>query len=222
MEGRSRRHRELESSREFAQALGRAIKVLRTDLGLERRELAERAGISYSYLTEIENGNKPPSSSVLRPIAHALGLRLSELTEAAEARMDARLAEARLTEAQLADARLSDARPTDAQLAYDQRAERSSLERDAVFQTTASTARERRPAETHLPQTGRPPTSGPAVGSSASILADFSASDWALRPSLRGRDRRLRGALIELERLLQHMDPDDVERLLDLARRLAR
>jgi transcriptional regulator with XRE-family HTH domain len=73
----------------FAEALGRTIKVIRTDLGIERRDLAERAGISYSYITEIENGNKPPSSSVLGPIATALGLRMSQLIEAAEGRMEA-------------------------------------------------------------------------------------------------------------------------------------
>ena len=72
----------------FSGALGRTIKVIRTDLGVERRELAAKAGISYSYLTEIENGNKPPSSSVLAPIASALGLRMSQLIDAAEARME--------------------------------------------------------------------------------------------------------------------------------------
>ena len=72
----------------FSEALGRTIKVIRTDLGVERRELAARAGISYSYLTEIENGNKPPSSAVLAPIASALGLRMSQLIDAAEARME--------------------------------------------------------------------------------------------------------------------------------------
>ena len=62
------------SSPAFVEALGRTIKVLRTDLGIDRRTLAQEAGISYSYLTEIENGNKPPSSSVLGPIASALGM----------------------------------------------------------------------------------------------------------------------------------------------------
>jgi transcriptional regulator with XRE-family HTH domain len=72
----------------FSKALGRTIKVIRTDQGIGRRELAEQAQISYSYLTEIENGNKPPSPSVLGPIAEALGLRMSELTQAAEERME--------------------------------------------------------------------------------------------------------------------------------------
>ena len=68
----------------YYETLGRAIKVVRTEQGVERRELAENAGISYSYLAEIENGNKPPSSDVLLAIAHALGLRPSELHSAAE------------------------------------------------------------------------------------------------------------------------------------------
>ena len=79
---------EFQSSPAFAEALGRTIKVVRTDRGIDRRDLAEAAGISYSYLTEIENGNKPPSSSVLEPIARALGLRMSELIQAAEDRRD--------------------------------------------------------------------------------------------------------------------------------------
>jgi transcriptional regulator with XRE-family HTH domain len=131
----------------FAEALGRAIKVLRTDLGVERRDLAERAGISYSYLTEIENGNKPPSSSVLGPIATALGLRMSQLIEAAEARMGVQA------------------------------------------QTPAWSTVDRL---------------------------------YAMQPSLRGPDRDLRSAVIEIERLLRTMAPEDIERLLDFASRLTR
>jgi transcriptional regulator with XRE-family HTH domain len=72
----------------FDEALGRIIKVIRTDLGLERGDLADRAGISYSYLAAIENGQRRPSSVVLRSIAEALGLRTHLLVESAEARVD--------------------------------------------------------------------------------------------------------------------------------------
>ena len=72
----------------LARALGRTIKVLRTDQGIGRRDLAERAGISYSYLTEIENGRKTPSNSVLGPIADALRVRLHELIADAEDRLE--------------------------------------------------------------------------------------------------------------------------------------
>ena len=70
----------------FYEALGRAIKVARTELGLERKELAERAGVSYAYLSDIESGRGRPSSSALIAIAQALGLNPSDLLRAAEAR----------------------------------------------------------------------------------------------------------------------------------------
>ncbi len=73
----------------LARALGRTIKVLRTDRGLDRKDLAKRAGISYSYLTEIENGTKPASNTILGPIAETLGLQLYELIAAAEDRLQA-------------------------------------------------------------------------------------------------------------------------------------
>jgi transcriptional regulator with XRE-family HTH domain len=75
----------------FYDALGRTIKVARTDLGIERAELAERAGISYSYLAAIENGQKQPSSQVLLAIAESLGLRSHELLDSAEIRRDRNL-----------------------------------------------------------------------------------------------------------------------------------
>lgn len=63
----------------FAVALGRAIKVLRTLQGIDRKDLADRAGLSYSYLAEIENGKKSPSASAQKAIADALGLPVVEL-----------------------------------------------------------------------------------------------------------------------------------------------
>lgn len=79
----------------YNEAMGRAIKVVRTEQGVERRELAEKAGISYSYLAEIENGNKPPSSQVLLAIAEALGLRPSELHATADSLPDRTMGESR-------------------------------------------------------------------------------------------------------------------------------
>jgi transcriptional regulator with XRE-family HTH domain len=65
-------------------ALGRAIKVTRTEQGLERKELARVSGLSYPYLSEIEKGKKRASTEALLAIAQALGLRQSELLERAE------------------------------------------------------------------------------------------------------------------------------------------
>lgn len=68
----------------LTEALGRAIKVIRAGHDLGRRELADRAGLSYSYLAEIENGKKLASSSAQQAIAAALGITVSELLAAAE------------------------------------------------------------------------------------------------------------------------------------------
>src|SRR5450759_1188173 len=90
------RHRGRSQDSHFAQAVGRTIKVLRTDQGLGRKELAERVGISYSYLTEIENGHKPPSNTILGAIAEVLGVHLHELIADAENRVPALDAQADL------------------------------------------------------------------------------------------------------------------------------
>jgi DNA-binding XRE family transcriptional regulator len=43
-------------------------------------DVAERAGISVQYLSEVERGLKEPSSEVVAAVAGALGLRLADLT----------------------------------------------------------------------------------------------------------------------------------------------
>jgi transcriptional regulator with XRE-family HTH domain len=63
----------------YYEALGRAIRVLRTERGLARKDLAEAAGISYPYLSEIETGKKRPSSKALFAVAEALEVRPAEL-----------------------------------------------------------------------------------------------------------------------------------------------
>jgi transcriptional regulator with XRE-family HTH domain len=59
--------------------IGRAIRVVRTAQGLNRRELAERSGVSYPYLSEIEAGKKTPSPGRVEEIAAALGVAPHEL-----------------------------------------------------------------------------------------------------------------------------------------------
>lgn len=73
---------------DFYLALGRAIKVVRTERGIERKELARQSGLSYPYLSEIEQGKKRPSSESLLAIARGLRLRQSELLERAERSID--------------------------------------------------------------------------------------------------------------------------------------
>jgi transcriptional regulator with XRE-family HTH domain len=73
---------------EFAAALGHTIKVLRTDRGIERKDLADRSGLSYSHLAAIEAGQKQPSPQALVAIADALGIKSHELLESVELRRE--------------------------------------------------------------------------------------------------------------------------------------
>lgn len=195
---------------EFAEALGRTIKVLRTDRGLERRELAERVGISYSYLTEIENGNKPPSSAVLGQIAEVLGLRMSQLIDAAETRLESRGLESQRMDR--LDARMGVVAPEPGEPPVSWSIpETLGLEASLVRQLASQAGRAVELDRRQLPQETPPARS-----------ARLRQQDYALRPSLRGPNRGMRAALIELEHLLRMLAPEDVERLLDFARRLAR
>lgn len=61
--------------------------VLRDERTRQRRTLsdvADRAGISPQYLSEVERGRKEPSSEMLSSICGALGLTLAELLAAGQ------------------------------------------------------------------------------------------------------------------------------------------
>lgn len=70
--------------------LGRAIQIRRAELGLKRKDLAERALLSYPYLSELENGAKTPSTKALRQLAAALELSQAELLARADSSPTAR------------------------------------------------------------------------------------------------------------------------------------
>ena len=59
----------------------KAITALREQRGMTREALAAAAGISASYLYEVERGLKRPSTDVLAKLALALGMRPSEVME---------------------------------------------------------------------------------------------------------------------------------------------
>jgi transcriptional regulator with XRE-family HTH domain len=72
LEGR-RRGRQM--NRESGSALGEWIKSTRSTQGVSQRELADRAGLSRSYLCDIERGRSTkPSFECLESIARALGV----------------------------------------------------------------------------------------------------------------------------------------------------
>ncbi|MYE31124.1 MAG: helix-turn-helix transcriptional regulator [Chloroflexi bacterium] len=55
------------------------VRAFRDHRGLTLRDLAERADISPSYLSEIEHGRKPGAVAVLTRVADALGTSIDAL-----------------------------------------------------------------------------------------------------------------------------------------------
>jgi transcriptional regulator with XRE-family HTH domain len=60
--------------------LGRRLRTLRERQGRTLTEVAERAGISPQYLSEIERGLKEPSSEMIAAVTGALGTTLVDLS----------------------------------------------------------------------------------------------------------------------------------------------
>src|SRR5271169_2875311 len=59
--------------------LGTALKRRRLDLGLSQEELANRAGLHRTYITDVERGSRNPSLDTIQKLAGALQVALSEL-----------------------------------------------------------------------------------------------------------------------------------------------
>ncbi|HEX3365905.1 helix-turn-helix domain-containing protein [Phenylobacterium sp.] len=60
-------------------AIGASIRLRRRQAGLSQEVLAEKCGVSFQQVQKYENGANRVSFSRLVQIAHALGLRVSEL-----------------------------------------------------------------------------------------------------------------------------------------------
>jgi methanogenic corrinoid protein MtbC1/DNA-binding XRE family transcriptional regulator len=65
--------------RQFLQALGQQIRMLRREQHWSQQELAERAGIDRTYVSGLERGVQNPSLEVLNRVCSALGIRLDRL-----------------------------------------------------------------------------------------------------------------------------------------------
>lgn len=61
------------------EVLGRLLRLRRVALGLTLAQVADRAGISTQYLSEVERGLKDASSEMIAAIAGAVGLELHEV-----------------------------------------------------------------------------------------------------------------------------------------------
>lgn len=66
------------------EALGQTISQLRQNLGLSQEELADRAGIHRTYVSQLERGIKSPTLAVLIKIARALDTKPSRLVRSVE------------------------------------------------------------------------------------------------------------------------------------------
>lgn len=64
--------------------LGIIIARLRKEAGITQEELAYRAEIHASYVSQLERGRKSPTVAVLTRIARALGVPTSTIIQAAE------------------------------------------------------------------------------------------------------------------------------------------
>jgi transcriptional regulator with XRE-family HTH domain len=60
-------------------AIGASIRLRRRQAGISQEMLAEKCGVSFQQVQKYENGANRVSFSRLVQIAHALGLRVSEL-----------------------------------------------------------------------------------------------------------------------------------------------
>jgi len=59
--------------------IGRRVREARLKLGLTQERLAARANLHYSYIGQVERGNKVPSLKTLSKIAKALNLKVEDL-----------------------------------------------------------------------------------------------------------------------------------------------
>jgi DNA-binding XRE family transcriptional regulator len=67
----------------WREVVGRQLREERTVRGERIADVAERAGVSPQYLSEVERGRKDASSEILSALAGALDLTVRELTRRA-------------------------------------------------------------------------------------------------------------------------------------------
>lgn len=63
----------------WREVLGRSLRAAREEQGGRLVDIAQRAGISTQYLSEIERGRKEPSSEMIAAVTGALGVDLADL-----------------------------------------------------------------------------------------------------------------------------------------------
>lgn len=66
------------------EALGRAVRAIRTERGLTQRDLARAADMNVTWLSHIEAGRTNPAWGTVSRLAAGLGVPVSELASRAE------------------------------------------------------------------------------------------------------------------------------------------
>ena len=79
---------QLSSDPAFLAAYGAVVRQMREEHGFDRKDFATEAGISYSYLSAIESGQKLPSVAVQDALAAALGVETSGLLARANGQVE--------------------------------------------------------------------------------------------------------------------------------------
>jgi len=74
-------HQQTEASLKIA--LGAAIRDKRSVLGISQGELAERAGLHRTYVSDLERGARNPSIESIEKLARALEISITKLFEQA-------------------------------------------------------------------------------------------------------------------------------------------
>ena len=62
-------------------SLGKEIKKARIDKGWQQKDLQEATGLSQKYLSQVELDKVDPRLSIVKRIAHALGVSMDTLTK---------------------------------------------------------------------------------------------------------------------------------------------
>jgi XRE family transcriptional regulator, aerobic/anaerobic benzoate catabolism transcriptional regulator len=75
----------------FLAALGRHVREARERRGMARKAVSQAAGVSERYLAQLEGGEGNASVLLLRNVARALGLHVTELIDARETSVEQRL-----------------------------------------------------------------------------------------------------------------------------------
>lgn len=71
----------MDESEKSLELLGRKIRKLRQEKSLSQEEFAHIADIDRSYIGQIERGQRNIAFFNILKIAHALGIKISDLTE---------------------------------------------------------------------------------------------------------------------------------------------